>query len=407
MTQITPEEHSGLVGGSTAAQRLNCPRSYTIEKRIPKTEGDSVYAREGTALHEIMAVALQKDVEPTTLLPFTFTAPPSKGGWSFTVDSALWHEKGEPALAAFDEFVVTHEKRIGAKMRFLIETRVAFPGIPGAFGTSDIMAICGDEIFVMDWKFGNGLVPATENAQLMFYACGALNTSRDFFADMRLLSETPVTLAIIQPTTNPIVDHWRTDLGRLRRFEMELKAAVREAEVKGDTARIKTGPWCKFKRCQAICPLRVGAADNLARRFGDLQRAVAGKANDLPDILGDVLDLVEIVQPMCDAAKETALTHMQNGGAIAGWETKPGRAGNTRWAKHEYIVRNVLLEKGLDEDTVAPRKIVTPTQAKKLLGDLPDDLIDRGEPGKPTLVRRKDRETRDVAELAKRIVSPT
>jgi hypothetical protein len=65
-----------------------------------------------------------------------------------------------------------------------------FPGIEGAFGTSDIIARCGNEIFVLDWKFGRGVVPAEENKQLMFYTAGALNTARDFFKGMTLNHET-------------------------------------------------------------------------------------------------------------------------------------------------------------------------------------------------------------------------
>lgn len=402
---ITPEEHSGLVGGSTAAQRLHCPRSYTIEKTVPKVESDTIYAREGTALHELMAIALEKDVEPTTLLPFTFTASEAKGGWSFTVDDTLWLEKGEPALAAFDAFVAAHEDRVGAQMRLLIETRVAFPGIPGAFGTSDIMGVCGNEIFVMDWKFGNGIVPAEENEQLMFYACGALNTSRDFFSALTLTADTPVTMAIVQPTREGIVDHWTTDLGRLQRFETELQAAVREAEVKGDTARIKKGPWCKFKRCNARCPLRVGAAQTLSDKFDELKRAVEGKANDLPETLGDMMDLVDLVEPMCKEVRSLVERHIADGGTVARWEAKPGRAGALKWVEDDTVVIAELDRLGLDREQVAPRKVLTPTQVEKLVGELPEGLAARGDPSKPSLRRRKEPRD-DIAVLAARIASP-
>ena len=197
MTTMTPQQHSSLVGGSTAARRIGCPRSYALEQITPQEDQSSIYALEGSALHDLVAVCLEHDREPREMLPFTFTD--SRSGESFTVDHDLWEDKGEPALRAFDAFVCKQEKRLGEPMRFMIETRVEFPGIPGAFGTSDIIARCGNEIFVLDWKFGRGIVPATENKQLMFYACGALNTARSFFEHMTLTHDTPVTMAIIQP----------------------------------------------------------------------------------------------------------------------------------------------------------------------------------------------------------------
>lgn len=383
---ITPEEHSGLVGGSTAAQRLNCPRSYAIEQTIPKNDEGSIYAQEGTALHEIMAIALERDVEPTTLLPFTYTAPAAKGGWSFTVDADLWVEKGEPALAAFDAFVAEHETRIGADMRLIVETRVAFPGIPGAFGTSDVMAKCGDEIFIMDWKFGNGIVPAEENEQLMFYACGALNTSKEFFGDVS--DNTPVTMAIVQPTRSKGIDVWSTTVARLRRFEADLQSAVAEVETLRMAARVKAGPWCKFKRCVAKCPLRTGAAQKLADRFDDLKRAVEGKSNSVGSTLSEMMDLVDLVEPMCKEVRKLAMVHIESGGELDGWTTRPGRQGTLKWAKDKDIVLSELLAAGADLEKIAPRTLITPTQATKITGGLPEGVAERGESSSPTLVRK-------------------
>ena len=57
-------EHSSLVGGSTADRRINCPASYQLEQKVPKgiKEKSSIYADEGTALHECMAYILRNDI---------------------------------------------------------------------------------------------------------------------------------------------------------------------------------------------------------------------------------------------------------------------------------------------------------------------------------------------------------
>ena len=398
MTQITPDAHSNLVGGSTASRRIGCPRSYWLEAYVnehaTQTETSSVYAQEGTTLHELFATALSKDIEPTTLLPFTFTS--EREGWSFTVDADLWGDKGEPALKAFDTFVAEQEDRLGAPMQFLIETRVAFPGIEGAFGTADIIARCGDEIFIMDWKFGRGIVPAEENKQLMFYACGALNTSRDFFSGMKLAHDTPVTMAIIQPMRPGGIDVWRTDLLRLHHYEFELQGAVQDIQRLGMNAPIKDGPWCTFARCKAVCPLHLGAAAKLADRFADLKAAVERKApppNDLSERFADMLDLVDMVEDWCKEVRDQAHANVERGMAIPGWVLEPGRKGPRKWAVDEdEVIKTFTGEDfGLDPDVIAPRKVLTLPQLEKILKRenkaIPDNFVTQPEPSTTRLVR--------------------
>jgi hypothetical protein len=394
---ITPQHHSSLVGGSTASRRIGCPRSYALEQLVPDTGGGSVYAQEGTALHELMALALEHDKEPTELLPFVFTTN-KDGGWTFTVDHDLWLDKGEPALRAFDTFVTEQERRLDEPMQFLIETRVEFPGVAGAFGTSDIIGRCGNEVFVLDWKFGRGVVPAEENKQLMFYACGALNTSREFFRGMKMDHTTPVTLAIIQPMRPGVIDTWTTDLLRLHHFEIELLQAVEYARQDGINAPIQDGAWCQYARCKTICPLHLGAAAKLASNFERLQTALTSKTtpapvNDMPERYADMLDLVDMVEDWCKEVREQAHANAERGMAIPGWALEPGRKGPRKWAIDEAEVVKAFTgpEFGLDPDVVAPRKVLTLPQLEKILKrddrTIPEGFTAQSEPSTTRLVR--------------------
>ena len=406
---ITPTAHSSLVGGSTASRRIGCQRSYALEQfvleRSGVTDKGSIYAQEGTCLHELMALALEKDLEPRDLLPFTFTA--EREGWSFTADLDLWEDKGEPALRTFDTFVAEQEKRLKDTMQFLIETRVEFPGIPGAFGTSDIIGRCGNEIFVLDWKFGRGVVPAEENKQLMFYAAGALNTARSFFEHMTLNHATPITMVIIQPMRPGGIDVWRTDLLRLHHYEIELQTAVQTIQTEGINAPIQDGPWCQFARCKAICPLHLGAAAKLAGRFADLKAAATGqrpKPNDWPERFADLLDLADMVEDWAREVRSQAHENAERGMAIPGWVLEPGRKGPRKWSIDEGQVLKTFTgpEFGLDPDTVAPRKVLTAPQLEKILKridrTLPDGFAAQSETATTRLVR---------AENATEVVEPT
>ena len=413
---IIPTQHSSLVGGSTAARRIACPRSWALEQMVPAETGSSVYALEGSSLHEIFAVALEKDIEPTSLLPFTYVDPTTKE--SFTVTHDIWKEKGEPALAAFDGFVASQENRLKEPMRFLIEKRVEFPGLPGAFGTSDIIAQCGNEIAIIDWKFGNGIVPAEENKQLMFYASGALNTYADWFEDIDYGdNDTPVTMVIIQPAREDSIDIWHTNLGRLLAFETELLQALDEIEELGDQARIHDGPWCRFARCKLICPLHIGAAAKLAMNFDKLKGAMAKsveqadepaprpKVNDWGARYADLLELAELVEPFLKELKEAAHNAAESGMEIPGFGLDTKRAGGRKWSTDESKTKR-FLARHLKAADYMRKEVITLPAAEKLLKakgiEIPDQYVTRPEANGTKLVR-VEKVKEPVESVSKRI----
>src|SRR5690606_29016377 len=61
-------EHSNIMGGSTAEQRIHCPASLKLEEGMPDEESE--YAREGSMLHAAMELALVNDMHPEQLDEF-------------------------------------------------------------------------------------------------------------------------------------------------------------------------------------------------------------------------------------------------------------------------------------------------------------------------------------------------
>ncbi len=410
MTQhITPEEHSDVVGGSTAARRIGCPASYRLEKLVPRNDVGSVYAREGTALHELMAMALRDSIEPTDMLPYTFTAP---RGWSFTVDQALWDAKGEPALAAFDAFVAKVEAEIGEPMRLLVERRVEFPQIKGAFGTSDIIGRCGDEIFVVDWKFGHGLVAADENKQLLFYGAGALNTEKTWLGEVQY--DTPVTLVIIQPANEAqgrdIVQSWTTDVARVEDYVAELHAAVAEAQT--DDARCAKGSWCTFARCKTVCPLHINAFGELGKKLAKLNEAKAASNGSPEDRLdwaqryAELLEMTELVGPLVDEVLAQAHAYAEQGNKIAGWGLQAKPEGNRKWAVEPRLLKLFFKRHRIKMDEWAERKLKSPTQIEKVLKArdiaLPKHYVERA-PSSGTTLKRTEQITRPARSVPERL----
>lgn len=171
-------QHSDIIGGSTAGQRVNCPGSYALEKKIPKGPS-SEYADQGSVLHaamEMMLVSVDFDSDNYEKEYADFLA--GIVGQHFEYDEAfaitpeLVNTKIVPAWAAFVE--ICNEYDI---VDWFIEARVSLASIiPGAFGTVDVLAIDSEgRMHVIDWKFGDGVVvPVEGNMQLTFYAACAL-----------------------------------------------------------------------------------------------------------------------------------------------------------------------------------------------------------------------------------------
>src|SRR5690606_4884045 len=127
-----------------------CPGSYQMEQKVPENlrKGSSSYADEGTALHEAIQFVLDENIsDPMDLLGREFN------GYKMT--RKLISEALEPALDFFD--ALDEELDTEGGLQFLTEQRCQMPGIPDAFGTSDIVARSDKRSIILDWKFGAGV----------------------------------------------------------------------------------------------------------------------------------------------------------------------------------------------------------------------------------------------------------
>lgn len=402
-----PTEHSDLVGGSTAGRRLACPASYALEKQVPKDDKGSPAAREGTVLHEIMTKVLtDPDLDPHSILPFEFT---HKDGWTATVDEDTWDRLGQPALDAFldymDEVEAMGEPGVG--FQYIVEKQCEMPGIPGAFGTADIIWRCGQSAGVWDWKFGFWGVPAEKNPQLMFYARAAMASHPSMFEGINAIE-----LAIMQPARDDRPDIYLTDPEELEQFRIELVAAIEEAKI-GTGARMAKGSHCKYARCMAVCPLHVDPAiqlvQKLAARKADEKEAAAegpmlrddeafGNEPTFIEMLPDLLSLAEIAEAYANEVFARA-HRLAEGDPVyrdqlrdAGWVLKDKKPGARQWALPSEELMKLAKNRGLNLDVVAPRKLATPKKIEDALKEkgkqMPGDWAKVPPSSGTTLVRQ-------------------
>lgn len=380
----TIPEHSNVVGGSTAERRIECPRSYELEKLVPKTPS-SKYAREGTALHALMAFLLENpELDVNSTIPFTHKEPARDGeeAWEFTIDRSLWSELGAPALDAFDSFIEEIETETGAEFSFFVEKRCEIPSIEGAYGTTDIIWHCGNLSGVWDWKFGRHPVEAEENAQLMFYALAGLRTLPEIFSkdgkSNKVNPEREVILTIMQPKRGCDAVTWGTSVEELLSFETELKDAIKVAQKEGINAPIASGGWCRFAPCKSVCPLYTNAALTLSKKMSEIK--TSGELKDAPNVgqqLPELLDLATDVEDWIKEVRSVARLLLESDSqSVKGWMLTEKQTRRREWGvDQKKIVKWLRKEHALRGDQYNPRRFLSVSQIEKLGIDVPEDMI--------------------------------
>ena len=273
-----------------------------------------------------------------------------------TLTQDLIDEKLRPALQLLDEIDPEQE------MDLMAEQHVDFGALlPGVFGSTDVIGRIGNRAVILDWKFGDGVVvSAVENKQLMFYAAAAMRTPKLAWV---FHDATEIECIIVQP---PVVRRWTTTPERIKQFEAELITAVRLSE-KAD-APMKEGDHCRWCAAKPICPRMTGAVDRAVKTsLVNIDAAQIGAYLKNADLLEDwIKDL-----------RALAFEMLEKDVPVPGYKLVAKRAVRS-WADQKEAV-HWLDSKGIEQDQIFEKKIISPAAAEKLLKKskvaLPNDLV--------------------------------
>jgi hypothetical protein len=328
-------QHSSIVGGSTAKRVINCPGSVALVAQMPP-KPSSVYADTGTLLHNVIADVLDGKATPQDFLGAVHA--------DVTLDQDLIDRKLLPALAALDE--IDPDKI----MEYGTEVIVGFGDLlPGVFGSADIVGRIGDTAYIVDWKFGDGVVvDVEENPQLMFYAAAAMRTP---VVQWAFEGATKVELVIVQP---PYVKRWETTPRRIQLFEKELMQAVKAAQR--PDAPLAQGDWCRWCAAKAICPIMTGAADRAL--------VSALKGVDVASV-SDHLKIADQLEGWIKEVRALAMQTLEAGLPVPGYKLVPKRA--MRQWMDEGKALDAMCDLGLDVKELTETKLLSPAQAEKVL----------------------------------------
>jgi hypothetical protein len=401
----TPDTHSAIVGGSSASRILGCPGSVDLLAKIPSEvlNESSSYADEGTGLHEIMAYLVENDIPINDIM----ADPKVDELWEkYDLHLDRMYDAVVPAYKSFLAYLDTLYESDDDEVRIRVESRVAMPGIEGAFGTCDVLIRAPKKTVVWDWKFGQGVPvlasykmamgeagnsdPNAEygNDQLMFYARAAMETYPDYFVEDSA-GAWPVELVICQPRIlDEELSAFKTDTMSLEWFREDLVDAVEEAQ--SGKGQLKKGSYCRFAKCKTICPLHLNGAEAMAHVGSQLAKLQLRQSQPMTlstgvtvehepqptayaEALSAMLDLAEVLEPYINEARAQAHTFMEAGGTVAKWKLVPKRAGWDSWLERDEVDSFLSRRKLAVEERRKPWEPITPAVARKLLKAKGDD----------------------------------
>jgi hypothetical protein len=250
-------------------------------------------------------------------------------------------------------------------MTYECEAVVGFgDALPGVFGSADLVGRIGDTAIVLDWKFGDGVdVAVEENPQAMFYAAAAMRTPKVAWA---FKGVTHIDCVIVQPTAARPVKWWRTTPDRIRAFERQLFAAVKEAL--GPDPSMQTGDHCRWCAAKPVCPLLTGAVDRAMKT--SLQNIDAAR-------LGEMLEQAPLIENYLAEVRALAQHMLEEGVPVPGFKLVQKRAIR-QWVNDDEA-QVALARLGLDDTELTVTKLVSPAQAEKALKKrklaLPGELV--------------------------------
>ena len=347
------------LSASGAHRWANCPGSVAAEDGLP--DKTSFFAEEGTMAHDLMELALK-------------SGRPCR-------DFTVYDQDMADFVQVYVDYVNSLRKPGDA---LFIEHRVDFSEwVPEGFGTADTIIIIGDTIIIVDLKYGKGVqVFVKDNPQPLLYALGA------YAAFGFLFEPKTIRMAIVQPRLDHI-DECEISITDLLKFGEEIRQAALDTQ-NPNAKRVPGEKQCKFCKAKATCPaLYKMTSDTLMADFEQLDEAP--QPHKLTDEqLRVVLENRIMIEAWLISVENYAKERIGAGKGIEGFKLVEGRSIR-KWSDEEQAGSRLAALVG--EQSAFTRKIISPTQAEKLLGktkkDEIKDIIVKPRGG-ATLVRQSD-----------------
>lgn len=361
-------------GGSKIHRILACPGSL----QAPDSEAGPAAAK-GTTAHHVgeRCIVLGCDPDHPSFL--------GQSVMGVKVDRAM-----ADAVAVYVDWarnMIQTCKDAGLEYHLFVERSVDWSALepPEPMrGSADFILVIPAlrRMIVADYKNGVDPVEAKGNAQLRYYAVGALvSLPRELTKDIR-----EVQMTIIQPNAQPLPEEGAIcsetiETMDLLDFAEDVMAAVRAGQA--DQAPRQAGKHCKYCSLAGGCPARAqrNVVDAQAEfDVATVEAAAPGNLAAIPieDLAEMVLKAEEFVvraQDWLKEAKGRIEGALLAGEEVPGWKMVPKRATRV-WNDEMEVEIWASQQKLTTDDLYAPRVLKSPAQLEEVVGkkNLPKGL---------------------------------
>lgn len=385
------ERAHALLSASSAKKWIHCPPSAMLEDSIPD-EG-SPYAKEGTLAHAICELKLQKLFTDKNMTDRTYKSRLKK---------LQQDESYAPEMEGYTDEYADYVSNIAFSFPgtpfVAVEKRLDYsPWAPEGFGTGDCIIIYGNDLHVIDFKYGKGVpVSAEGNYQLALYALGAYHEYGILFPIEK------AHLHIVQPRI-PNTSSWSTTMRDLLVWGDAVVKPAAEKAFKGegefcpaDYCRGDAENYCRSGFCKAYgrCRATVEKNMDLFREAWDEEQ----NRKKLPPLIsweeaGALLKKAMFLKDWVQKLENAALDEIVAGGEVPGWKIVEGRS-NRKLSDADAAFAE-LVQAGYDEAILYERKPVALGELEKTLTkEHKQEILSKyivKPQGKPTLAPEDDK----------------
>lgn len=243
------------------------------------------------------------------------------------------------------------------------------------WGTADIIGVKGDELYIVDLKYGMYPVSAERNPQLMIYACCALDTLKN------VEHVKQVNMIIYQPRLKNIDVYTVTRDELLRWKETIFLPSAREAL--SEDALYTVGGHCRYCPAKHTCKVRNETFFNQIVSDELVYNRTTRKTEKL-EIIDDIMKRHDELSKFLKEVKEYAHYAMTQGHEFASVKLVDGR--KMRYIADEDGLREKLAELGHSEADYMEMKSVA--QLERIVGKEVIQFYTEERAGAPMMKRR-------------------
>lgn len=321
-----------------------------------------------------------------------------------------WTEARTDMVVAVQSYVDFVRDKVQPGTTLFVEQKVPLFYHEERNGYIDAAIIGEKSIYIADLKYGTGIsVEAKKNKQLAIYGLSFIKHLVDTGLYDSFAPDTLVTLAIFQPRARDgrVTRIWPLTFSELLDFCAEIQAVASDILANPDAQPFHVDDdTCRFCPANSVCGERAKAL------LGDMPPEVQKPLEavlTLPDVgslsvetLAKIVLASKPLEKFFEAARARAFGILEGGTTVPGLKLVQGRSSRS-WKDEAEVKRLLLLKLPVDE--AAPRELVSPAQAEKLLkavkpGTRFENLLNAQivkKTGGPTLV--PDSDSRPALEL--------